>query len=252
MENKKVKTRLVMGDIHTHFDTLFEIYNKVKPDSVIILGDYFDSFSRPPYETQIKGFEDLIKLKKEHESKNIGDFILILGNHDFHYSNFCTDTYSGFNQDIKNNGRQLITDAIIDGTLTVAFIDELNKCIYSHAGVTKYWFENVLVANGSLSEINNVEKIQSLNFNWITGFNNYGNTISQSPIWVRPDSLISNHLEGWNQVVGHTHTKGPIIHDLEDNVKLYVIDTLPEHYIIEELDENNVLIERKIVYNGKE
>lgn len=246
-----MKKRLVFGDIHTHFDTLFGLYEKHNPDSVIILGDYFDSFSRPPYKLQVEGFNKLLELKKTHEESGKGDFTLILGNHDYHYSNYCTDTYSGFNLFLKNEARNIVTNAIVDGTIKVVLVDKVNKTIYSHAGVTEYWFNQILKGE-SLEDINKIENIKSLDFNYETGINYYGDTISQSPIWVRPDSLCKNHLKGWNQVVGHTHTKEPIIENFDDGSKLYIIDTMPTHYIIETLDDDNKLIERNLVTDDNE
>ena len=37
--------RLILGDIHGHWQTAYDIYNKENPELVIILGDYVDGFS---------------------------------------------------------------------------------------------------------------------------------------------------------------------------------------------------------------
>lgn len=39
------------------------------------------------------------------------------------------------------------------------------------------------------------------NFN---GYDNYGDDITQGPTWIRPPSLVKDHIEGYNQCVGHT------------------------------------------------
>lgn len=249
--NSKETKRLVLGDVHTHFDTVNKIYEKEQPDSVIILGDYFDSFARPSHIVQREGFEKLLEMKKKHEESGKGKFTLLLGNHDFHYSKFCAQGYSGFSLYLKKEVGELINSLIIDGTLPVVFIDEKNKTIYSHAGVTEYWFKNVLEGE-SLNDINDVENMDLLDFNFEIGYNPYGDTISQSPIWVRPSSLISNHISGWNQVVGHTHVREPLITELSEDTKLYVMDTMPNYYIVETLDENGKLIERKIIDNRED
>ena len=64
--------------------------------------------------------------------------------------------------------------------------------------------------------------------------------------------MCKNHRKGWDQVVGHTHTKEPIIENFDDGFKLYIIDTMPMHYIIETLDEDNKIIERKIVTDNQD
>ncbi len=77
--------RLIFGDFHGHFDSLYQIYQDEQPYSVIHLGDYFDNFSGDVNVIK-QAFTDLLNLRKEHLSntKN-GDFTLLLGNHDYHY-----------------------------------------------------------------------------------------------------------------------------------------------------------------------
>ena len=98
----------------------------------------------------------------------------------------------------------------------------------------------------------------------------YGNTIYASPIWCRPcslneDSLINKDGKKMIQIVGHTHNQTPICYDFnghemptQDNdgiklvnehfedVKIYVIDTMPNYYIVEELDVNRKLVKREM------
>jgi hypothetical protein len=59
----------------------------------------------------------------------------------------------------------------------------------------------------------------------MTFSNPYGNNPYQSPIWIRPSSLIKDKLEGYKQVVGHTQVtqmsevKGVYLIDCLDNEK---------------------------------
>jgi hypothetical protein len=75
-------------------------------------------------------------------------------------------------------------------------------------------------------------RINTLNWNYYTGYDGYGDTISNSLIWVRPKSLLSNKLGNYRQIVGHTHFKEPYTKD-----GIYFNDMMPHHYIISEGSE---------------
>ena len=78
--------------------------------------------------------------------------------------------------------------------------------------------------------------MQLRHFDWnsIKGNDPYGDTISNSPLWVRPYSLKIDSLEGYRQVVGHTHRSNISWHFLK---KLFFGDALPVEYIIFENNE---------------
>ena len=52
-------------------------------------------------------------------------------------------------------------------------------------------------------------------------FDNYGDGVTQSPIWVRPRSLSKDKLDGFIHVVGHTMQEKLSISD-----EIILIDTL--------------------------
>ena len=89
-EQDIVKTRLVIGDIHGHIEPFKSIYEKEDPDDVIILGDYFDNFHGSDKEI-VDCFKSILSMQKKHKK---GEFILLIGNHDFHYMDL-TEAYSG-------------------------------------------------------------------------------------------------------------------------------------------------------------
>ena len=60
-----MKKRVVIGDLHG-IGIWKDILNKEKPDSVIFLGDYFDSFNIPPLVQKIN-FDDLLDSDDEEE-----------------------------------------------------------------------------------------------------------------------------------------------------------------------------------------
>jgi hypothetical protein len=67
------------------------------------------------------------------------------------------------------------------------------------------------------------------------------------------------------QIVGHTHSRTPICYDFNgyemptqdedgiklvnehfEDVKIYVMDTMPNYYIVEELDDEKKLVKREM------
>lgn len=215
---------IVIGDIHGH--TSWEnIINKESYDKVIFLGDYFDSFSNPKGIDQVNNFKNILSLKKENPDK----VIILYGNHDHSYLN--KEMCSGYK--IQN---QIIYEEVLKEAYNNRYIQPIyieNNIIFSHAGVSKYWLSKV-------AELNNPEHItfenvslDKFNFNYITGYNPYGDTISQSPIWIRPRSLLKDKIEGYRQIVGHTHMKEPYIEN-----DIWFNDLLPNYFII--IEDNNI------------
>ncbi len=66
-------------------------------------------------------------------------------------------------------------------------------------------------------------------YNLYSGRDDYGDTISQSPIWVRPKSLLQDKLDGFRQIVGHTPQDIP-----QEIDGCFFIDAMPNYYGIVE------------------
>ena len=99
-----------------------------------------------------------------------------------------------------------------------------------------------------VSSPNNIESLnntqvfdfRTLEWNAICGWDDYGDTKSNSPIWVRPNALIKNKIDGYIHVVGHTWHSPNEIEDLfkqGENNGVYIVDTLPHHYLV--IEDNN-------------
>lgn len=240
--------RLVLGDMHGHYETVKQIYDKECPEQVILLGDYFDSFTVTPLE-QKDSFESLMELKNLHELQ-YGDntFILLLGNHDFHYFESINERYSGFRFETFMYAQAMVK-AFDDKQIQIAVVDNENKTIYSHAGVTNTWFKG--------SSLTTILDLNNVNFNKLkhtylggdfTHIAAYGDTIYNGPLWVRPQSLredafIDNSGVTWKQIVGHTHYK--TIQQYDGIIT--VMDSLPYQYLVEELDAEGKKLAEKIV-----
>lgn len=226
---------LILGDIHGH--TSWEsIIKKEKPNKVIFLGDYVDTFDVDnTYEMQINNLERILDYKEKRGNK----CILLLGNHDYHYITNTTQRYSGYNPG-THKLMKTIEKRFLENVQLI-YVDKKNKTIFSHAGVSNYWLEDV--AQCKLNEVNNISlKSEKIGFNYYTGYNPYGDTISQSPIWIRPKSLLDDGLIGYNQVVGHTHMRDNniFVKEYKENCNFYFCDTLPGQYLVSE-DGNFVI-----------
>lgn len=234
--------RIILGDMHGRFGLVHDIYHKEQPDEVILVGDYFDSFGLSP-EIQKLAFEDLIELRKYHMFLKKGRFIMLLGNHDLHYLPSFIGQYSGYNKRTAWFAADFIRNYMDKEWLSMIFVDEVNKTLYSHAGLTNTWFNKW--CNGSLGNINTVT-LKAFEF---VGTDFFGNDVQNSPIWVRPEALSKDPYkdnEGitWNQIYGHTRV-GNVNHYIVNNADLYNIDCLPQEYIVETL-ENDILVNRMI------
>lgn len=220
---------LILGDIHglTNWESIIK---KEKPNKVIFLGDYVDTFDRKnTCEMQINNLERILDYKEKRGNK----CILLLGNHDYHYITNAAQRYSGYCISTHRLIKQ-IKNRLLEN-LQLIYIDEKTKTIFSHAGISNYWLKNV--AQCKLNEVNNIDlKSEVIGFNYLMGYDPYGNTISQSPIWIRPQALFEDGLTGYNQVVGHTHMKDNniFVKEFKENCNFYFCDTLPDQYLVNE------------------
>ena len=220
---------LVLGDIHGH-SAWKSIVNNEKYDNVVFLGDYLDAFNVTP-EDIADNLLDIIKFKEK-----MGDKCrLCYGNHDHSYWN--SERCSGYNWHGRHLYMPLLEDMFRENMLDLIYIQD--DIIFSHAGVSDYWLKKVTMLD-DVREINfDSVTLDSLDWNMLTGYDGYGNTISQSPIWIRPQSLLKSKVDGYRQIVGHTNMGTPV-----DEQGLYFNDLLPDYYIIVE-DGNIGFVENK-------
>lgn len=205
---------IAIGDIHGR-DIWKQIVNKElnQTDKIIFIGDYFDSFDID-MPTQINNFKDLLELKKSYPEK----IVLLTGNHDIHYLSSMQEQYSGYNHKfayiIEND---CILPAIQDKLLQMCHIED--NFIFTHAGLTKTWLllTDIIESIDSIVDLdvklNDVFYYRPNTFRFQSSYkfslsDYYGDNIWQGPLWVRPSSLISDKIDKYKQVVGHTEMNG--------------------------------------------
>lgn len=217
---------LILGDIHGRSKWRQFINNLSEYDKVVLMMDMFDSYDISPND-QITNAKELIKFISENDK-----VIALSSNHDWSYLDPLLYKCPGFNAEIAPEATKLMQD--IEHLFTHAV--ELDGFLFSHAGVSSVWLNRYNRGDEHLpidEQVNNVVRRfpGSLNFAQNQGryFSGSGNDITQSPIWIRPESLIKVMAHP-KQVVGHTQVKKPEVMNVDDT-SLYLTDS-PDYYTV--------------------
>lgn len=223
---------IAIGDIHGE-SKWKEIVNNptvdLCNDKIIFMGDYFDSFDLSTEEIHTN-FHEIVKFKEEHND----NVTLLLGNHDFHYTGLSTSHCSGFRRQTRNEMNLLLKTLVDNNTLEIVKV--IDNIIFSHAGISTTWANDVSL---DLNDIERSAKETMLKSPSMYSFRGgysadpYGNDVFQSPLWIRPDSLLKDKLKGYKQVVGHTNMGRSV--KIDEGVAF--VDALPKEYLVIENDE---------------
>lgn len=197
-----MKKHICIGDIHGRNQWKDIVKKHIHEDVIFVfVGDYFDSFDISIVE-QIANFSEIIEFKKQ----NLDSVVLLLGNHDFHYLQSIRETYSGFNGTTKLHISQQLYAYVTCGLIKVSY--SIDNYLFSHAGVSKVWCENLdIVIDKNIAKTINtrfLENMHILSFTPGKNYSNYGNDVTQTPIWIRPSSLEKSAVPGFIHIVGHT------------------------------------------------
>lgn len=186
---------VAIGDIHGR-DIWKKIVNKHPRARKVFIGDYFDSWDVNGRK-QIDNFKEIVEYSEHDANTN-----LLFGNHEYHY--ISSDKYTGYNPVYAIEIKEVLTPLISKGQLKICC--KHNDILFSHAGVTKTWYEShVKHAISVVDGINELLRYTPDSFQFY-GRDPSGDNITQSPIWVRPKSLLLDKLD-YTQVVGHTQLK---------------------------------------------
>lgn len=200
---------VVIGDIHCRDVWKQILVNEQTFDKVVFMGDYFDTFEETPIKEWIDNFSNIMNLRYDYP----GQIINLIGNHDYHYVEGVYESYSGYRQKHRLSIENIIK--FHKDNLQICHVHD--NFLFSHAGVTKTWYKNQkrrfddYALNLDLTieqQINTLFNIDKRPFGFTSGLNRdpYGDDVTQPPIWVRPESLVIDALDGYIHVVGHTQT----------------------------------------------
>ena len=218
---------IVVPDTHgtDHWKRVFELINTA--DKIVVLGDEFDSFDIS-YQRQMKNAREIIQFKKKHPNK----VCLCWSNHAMSY--VIKERCSGYQTEHAFD----IDEYYYTNKDLFESIYIFDKWLFSHAGISKYWFK--ATACKSLDEINQLFRERVNYFRWV-GPDSYGNNLNEGPFWIRPTALIKSAYKGYNQVIGHSElTDHPKEYISKTGEKIIAIDSRTHEGIIELDTKTNV------------
>ena len=244
---------VVIGDIHGR-STWKLIVNIEKPDRVIFIGDYFDSYDLLAVE-QMYNFNEIIEYKEKSISRegtlqeHKTEVIMLIGNHDYHYYPEIGNTgTSGY----QYGAAAAISKLIDDNRNHLRMAYQMDEFLFTHAGVSSVFMDQVFGKGGWKVENLAIDvhelfkyKPKTFEFGTMLGYNTYrdptGDNEGQSPIWIRPKSLMRANKDTLRkeiiQVVGHTQQIQIDVKGMATGGRYYFIDTLGtsgEYLIIED------------------
>ena len=223
----------VISDIHG--STLWEdIVRKEKEqvDRFVFLGDYVDDKKKlSTAEEQIENLLNILDFKEEYEHVD-----LLIGNHDLQYIGGARS--KDFDRQLFAPMQEILMDAIHDQTIQVCVC--YDKYLFSHAGVSKIWMKEQGLM--SYDAINKRFQHNPLSVDFVYKTNNdpSGDDLYQSPLWIRPDSLIQSMDESHCQVVGHSRIKEIFVNE-QDNKKIIFTDNELKGYVVVESNDKDAI-----------
>ena len=212
---------IIVGDTHGR-STWKDIVAQEQADRVIFIGDYFDSFDIGPAE-QMFNFKEIIEFKEKGEC----EVIMLVGNHDYHYYP-GGETYSGH----QHGAAPIIRQLLEENKHHLQMCYQLDNILCSHAGIGHNWLvEQEKYESGNIADfVNDIWNYKPNRFMFY-GFNPYGDSKTQTPIWIRPMSLLSGNKEtflktDYIQIAGHTQVKKIDIKGKATGGRYYFIDAI--------------------------
>jgi hypothetical protein len=211
--NKRKMKTVVIGDVHGR-SVWKLIYELEKPDRMIFIGDYFDSFDISGND-QLNNFQDILKFKES----GICEVVLLIGNHDHHYFPEVGDTgTSGYQHLLAPS----ISYIIGENKKHLQMAYQMGQFLFTHAGVSSDFMDSafgkdVWKTETLATDLNELHRYKPKSFTFgaycdqtrIT--DPYGDDIRQSPIWIRPRSLMKANRDTLRkdviQIVGHTQVE---------------------------------------------
>lgn len=218
---------IALGDTHGRSKWKEIVELEKDADKIIFIGDYFDAKDGGySANRQIENFKDILEFKKDNPDK----VILLIGNHDFHYLKGVNEEYSSYQFGYGKDINSVLQPAVDEGLLQMCY--QYDKYFFSHAGLTKTWANNNNIDMDNLEDsVNELFRNDVTKFRFTIGPNGSygGNDVTQPPIWVRPQSLVKDMVDGIICIVGHTQVRNLTVLNDENLILIDCLGTSDEY-----------------------
>jgi hypothetical protein len=135
--------------------------------------------------------------------------------------------YSGFQEEHYFHIQEILEKNM--DLLRVLFVTE-DRFIISHAGLSAAFMAKMEKHGlpGSPAGIEGINEafLKDRNILNFDGLDIFGDDITQGPLWIRPNSLLADHVPGYSQIVGHTGF--PAIQEIpleDEGTRIVFVDT---------------------------
>jgi len=221
---------VIIPDLHGRSDWKLIVDQNSDATRFVFLGDYFDSFDVSGVE-QIHNFKEIISFKETTDK----EVVLLIGNHDHHYfSSVGYSGTSGYQRGISYNIIQVLEEN--DRHLQMAY--RMGEFLFTHAGVSEVFMDSVFGKEAwntdkIAEDLNELWKHKPKAFEFSGFYNASGDETTQTPIWIRPKSLMDagkmnkKLYKKYIQVVGHTQVEKIDVRGKSTGGRYYFVDALP-------------------------
>lgn len=229
---------LTFGDIHGRgiWKDVIDREGIDNLDLIVFLGDYFSSREDIPVDLQEENFRHIVEFKNMYPDK----VVLLRGNHDMEACKYYwAECYPSHHSRWVYENKEWF----LDNTQWVLQIDDV---VFSHAGITKRWYEDMCEAYPEITcfeDINKIEPSEMFGFRPCKLSDYYGESETQPCTWIRPAFLCEYGFPEIRYVVGHSTVKAitecrkALIEQYGDLIdwakcEIWLCDTLPREYLI--------------------
>ena len=196
---------------------------KLHVDKFIFLGDYFDSKGHiRTSEEEFLNFQEIVAYKNLHQNID-----LLIGNHDIQYlGSSRTSSFQRSTHLLIHDYLQLMVEQEV---LKVAVC--YDSYLFSHAGISNEWLRYKGYSSWEEANLHIKYNPKSIAFVSSPLANPTGDDPFQSPVWIRPYSLLLAAVPGYHQVVGHTRLKKMRIQE-QCGLRYFFTDTTLLEYLV--------------------
>ncbi len=210
---KEIKKIVVLGDIHGR-RIWRDIIEAEAPDLTLFLGDYVTSREGIMEFDQLSNLMTILLYKQRHPD----EVVLLRGNHDCEAAGY---EWAGCYPSFKDKQRFPLEK--FEQLTQWAF--QWQDIVFSHAGISRPFLQSHGLTIPDLTQTAPLDDSRFA-FTPDNMYDDSGYSITQTPIWIRPEALVSDMPQGLTQVVGHTQQEH--VTSMKDNQgnQLWLCDAL--------------------------